>query len=183
MRRTFLVIGLLLACCLGAAAQDETKTYTIGVGDTLRIDIPGLFGAPQDKAVGRDGKIDLPIAGGEILVAGLTAEQVATQVENSTAWMGKFESKVSVFRYGSHPVAAAGSYVAPGIHFLTRDSVPVYVFRSVAMASAEADGVDIRRKDGTTVSCRFEECDKQNITIRSGDSVFFTATATVAEKK
>ncbi len=182
MGRIFLTIGLLLAFCLAAAAQDETKTYTIGVGDTIRIDVPGLFGAPQDRTVKRDGTIDLSIGGGVISVSGSTTDEVEALINDAIGWLGEARANVSVIGYVSHSVILSGKISEPGIRFLTRDAVPVYVFRAVSMPNANADAVTIRRADGARVSCRFEACEKENVLIRAGDQVEFTASVGLAKK-
>ena len=182
MRRICLTVGLILTFCLAAAAQDETKIYTIGVGDTLRIDVPGVFGAPQDRSVRRDGTIDLSIAGGSVLVSGSTTDDIESLVSDSIAWLGKAKASVSVIGYASHSVAATGTISEPGIRFLTRDAVPVYVFRAISVPNANADAVTIRRQNGTSISCRFEACEEERVLIRSGDQVEFTASVGLAKK-
>lgn len=179
--RTFLVLFLiLLPLSVAGRAQDETEKYTLGAGDTLRIDVPGLFGAPQDKPVRRDGTIELSIAGGRLLVAGSTVEEVAAKIRALAASFGDYRATVFVLRYASHPVAAAGKVREPGIKYLTRDAVPVYVFRAVSIPDQGAEGVEIQRADGSSIACRFDECERQKIVIRSGDAVRFTANAGVA---
>lgn len=168
--------------CLATAAQDETKVYTIGVGDTLRIDVPGVFGAPQDRPVRRDGTIDLSIVGRPVMVSGSTTDQIGAFIAESISWLGKVEANVSVIGYASHSVVATGTISEPGIRFLTRDAVPVYVFRAISVPNANADAVTIRRSDGTRVSCRFDACEEQNVLIRSGDQVEFTASVGLAKK-
>ncbi|MBS1769920.1 MAG: polysaccharide biosynthesis/export family protein [Acidobacteria bacterium] len=179
--RTFLVLFLiLLPLSVAGRAQDETEKYTLGAGDTLRIDVPGLFGAPQDKPVRRDGTIELSIAGGRLLVAGSTVEEVAAKIKALAANFGDYRASVFVLRYASHPVAATGNVREPGIKYLTRDAVPVYVFRAVSIPDQAAEGVEIQRADGSSIACRFDECERQKIVIRSGDAVRFTANAGVA---
>jgi len=182
MRRFCLTIGLILACCFAAAAQDETKIYTIGVGDTLRIDVSDVFGAPQDRSVRRDGTIDLSIAGGAIPVSGSTTDQVERLVGESIGWLGKAKVSVSVIGYVSHSVVSTGKISEPGIRFLTRDAVPVYVFRAISIPNAEADAVTIRRPNGTSISCRFADCEGQKVLVRAGDQVEFTASIGIAQK-
>jgi len=182
MRRICLTIGLILACCFAAAAQDETKIYTVGVGDTIRIDVPGVFGAPQDRSVRRDGTIDLSIAGGAMIVSGSTTDQIEALVSEAIAWLGKAKANVSVIGYASHSVVSTGRVSEPGIRYLTRDAVPVYVLRAISLPNANADAVTIRRVDGTRVSCRFDACEEQRVLVRAGDQVEFTASVGLAKK-
>jgi len=181
MKGILLLIVISLSLSIVGLCQSETGTYTIGVGDTLRIDVPGLFGAPQETPVRRDGTIDLPIAAKPLVVAGRTTDEVSELIKAIAASFGELKASVSVIRYSSHPVAATGSLAEPGIKYLTRDAVPVYVFRAISMPSPDADGVEIRRLNGATIACRFDDCERQKILITSGDAVNFTASARVAK--
>lgn len=181
MRKILVLFVALLTLSVVGLAQNETEKYTIGVGDTLRIDVPGLFGAPQEKAVRRDGTLDLPIAIEPIHVAGRTTDEVSALVKKIAAAFGDLNATVSVVRYSSHPVAATGSLAEPGIKYLTRDAVPVYVFRAIAIPNQNADGVEIQRSNGGTIACRFDECESQKVLIRSGDAVKFTSNVGVAK--
>ncbi|HMM79403.1 MAG TPA: polysaccharide biosynthesis/export family protein [Pyrinomonadaceae bacterium] len=180
MSRFSVLFLILLSLSVAGRAQDETEKYTLGVGDTLRINVPGLFGAPQDKSVRRDGTIELSIAGGRLLVAGSTADEIAAKVKALAANLGDYRVSVFVLRYASHPVAATGSVREPGIKYLTRDAVPVYVFRAVSIPDPAAEGVEIQRADGSSIACHFDECEKQKVLIRSGDAVRFMANTGVA---
>ncbi|KXK07000.1 MAG: polysaccharide biosynthesis/export protein [Acidobacteria bacterium OLB17] len=163
-----------------AAAQDETNTYTIGVGDVLRIDVHGVFGAPKDLVVRRDGTIDLAIAGNSLPASGLTAERVARLVENSISWLGRHSAEVTVIKFNSHAVVTYGKVSGPGLQFLSRDAVPVFVLRALADAEPDVDGISILRKDGTRIACSFAACDRQNVLIRTGDLVEFTSSSGIA---
>lgn len=117
-----------------------------------------------------------------MIVSGSTTDQIEALVSEAIAWLGKAKANVSVIGYASHSVVSTGRVSEPGIRYLTRDAVPVYVLRAISLPNANADAVTIRRVDGTRVSCRFDACEEQRVLVRAGDQVEFTASVGLAKK-
>jgi polysaccharide biosynthesis/export protein len=108
-----------------------TEIYRVGAGDILDI---RLLNAANSKStlftVTGDGVIDLPVAGGTVSVGGLTPEEIQNVISaelKGRALEGNARVSVGVRQYLSHFVTVTGLVVNPGIRFLRREMVPLYV--------------------------------------------------------
>jgi protein involved in polysaccharide export with SLBB domain len=151
-----------------------TNTYRIGVGDVLDIRLLNAR-VPHSTlySVVEGGLIDYPIAGGPILVAGLTAEEVQTLIAAELKRRAFEESalvSVGVRQYASHSVNITGFVGSPGTKFLRREAVPLYVILAESQARQDAGRVAIIRAGGE-VLLDLGEPATLNFLIKPGDLI------------
>ena len=159
-----------------APAPDPSlaNIYRIGVGDVLDI---RLLNARVPRStlytVIEGGLIDYPIAGGPILVAGLTAEEVQTFIAAELKRRAVEEGarvSVGVRQYASHNVNITGLVNIPGTKFLRREAVPLYVILAESQARQDAGRVAIIRA-GSEVLLDLGEPATLNFLIKPGDLI------------
>lgn len=118
-RRAAAVVAAAAAMALAAApaaAQDPTSEgYRVGPKDLLEVKV---YEAPEfsaDLRVGEGGAISLPIHG-EVPVAGLTASQVATLVEQilERQYVQRATVTVQVKEFRFRPISVIGAVGKPG---------------------------------------------------------------------
>ncbi len=159
-----------------APAPDPSlaNIYRIGVGDVLDIRLLNAR-VPHSTlySVVEGGLIDYPIAGGPILVAGLTVEDVQTLIANELKRRAVEESarvSVGVRQYASHSVNITGFVSIPGTKFLRREAVPLYVILAESQARQDAGRVAIIRAGGE-VLLDLGEPATLNFLIKPGDLI------------
>lgn len=159
-----------------APAPDPSLTniYRIGVGDVLDIRLLNAR-VPRSTlySVIEGGLIDYPIAGGPILVAGLTADEVQTLIAAELKRRAFEESasvSVGVRQYASHSVNINGFVSIPGTKFLRREAVPLYVILAESQARQDAGRVAIIRAGGE-VLLDLAEPATLNFLIKPGDLI------------
>jgi polysaccharide export outer membrane protein len=188
---TAAVLSLILASAYAARAQPEknsqdprsgteekalTVTYRIGVGDVLDVRLLNSS-TPRSTlyTVAEGGAIDLAIAGGPIAVAGLTAEEVQSLlVAELKRRAVEQDARVSVVvrQYSSHSVVITGIVNSPGMKFLRREAVPLYVIMAEAQARSDAARVTIIRPGGTSpVIVDLADPEALNFQVRHGDMI------------
>ena len=154
---------------------EETGIYRIGVGDVLDIRLLNSS-TPRSTlyTVVEGGSIDLAIAGGPIAVAGLTAEEIqALLVAELKRRAVEQNARVSVAvrQYSSHSVVINGIVNNPGMKFLRREAVPLYVVMAEAQARSDAGRVAIIRQGGAPIIVDLEDADALNFQVRHGDMI------------
>src|SRR5689334_13707962 len=152
-----------------------TEIYRVGVGDILDV---RLLNSPNNRStlftVMPGGAIDLPVAGGAIMVSGKTTDEIQAHIANELkrrAVDDKAQVSVGVRQYVSHSVMVTGLVVNPGTRFLRREAVPLYVVLSEAQLRNDAGRVVIMR-DGTNGDpLELTEPQTLNVTVQSGDLI------------
>ncbi len=133
-------LALLAACAAGppeivgdppaARAQDDIPlfSYTIGVGDVLRVNVFGqpelssslLEGGQPGSPVGSGGTVALPLIG-EIAVAGKTVDEATAAIEAAlSTYLKEPHADVAIVRFGAHRVLVLGEVTNPGAYVLER---------------------------------------------------------------
>ena len=152
-----------------------TDIYRVGIGDVLDI---RLINSPNNRStlftVMPGGAIDLPVAGGAVTVAGLTADEIQARIAaelKRRAVEDNAKVSVGVRQYVSHAVMVTGLVVNPGTRFLRREAVPLYVLLAESQLRNDAGRVLLMR--GGSNPQVFELGDPQtlNITVQSGDVI------------
>lgn len=159
----------------GTEEKPLISIYRIGVGDVLDIRLLNSS-TPRSTlyTVIEGGLIDLAIAGGPIAVAGLTAEEVqALLVAELKRRAVEQDARVSVGvrQYSSHSVAISGIVNSPGMKFLRREAVPLYVIMAEAQARSDAGRVAIIRQGGAPVILDLADPEALNFQVRHGDLI------------
>jgi len=162
-----------------ASERQLTEIYRVGLGDVLDI---RLFNSANSKStlftVAGNGVIDLPIAGGTISVAGLTPEEIQKQIsaELKRRAMGEnAQVSVGIRQYLSHSVTVAGLVVNPGIRFLRRERVPLYVVLAESQLRNDGERVLILRDGTPGQSHDLSDPAALNLTVQSGDVITVTS--------
>jgi len=131
-----------------------TEIYRVGTGDTLDVRFMNSRNAGQSTlfTVVAGGVIDFPLAGGPILVAGLTTNEIQSRIATELkrrAVADSAEISVGVRQYTSHSVLITGLVSSPGARILRREAVPLYVVLAESQLRNDAGRVVIMR-DGST---------------------------------
>jgi len=172
-----LFVSLVLASAISAAAQ-ETEIYRVGVGDVLDI---RLLNSANSKStlftVISGGFIDVPIAGGAVSVAGLTPDEIQTRIAAELKRRAVDENpkvSVGVRQYLSHSVMVTGLVVNPGIRFLRREMVPLYVVLAEAQLRNDGGRVAILREGSTGQPHDLSDPATLSLNVQSGDVITVT---------
>lgn len=169
-----LFASLVLASFITASAQ-ETEIYRVGVGDVLDI---RLHNSANSKStlftVAGGGVIDLPIAGGTVPVAGMTPEEIKTVIAaelKRRALEDNAKVSVGVRQYLSHSVTVTGLVVNPGIRFLRREMVPLYVVLAESQLRNDSGRVVIMRGGSVGQPLDLSDQATLNLNVQSGDVI------------
>lgn len=199
MKKVTSITLLILAAFVSAAAQETagampvrpalndstttaksaepllTEIYRVGISDVLDI---RLINSPTNRStlftVMPGGAIDLPIAGGAVMVAGLTTDEIQARIAaelKRRAVEEKAQVSVGVRQYVSHAVMVTGLVVHPGTRYLRREAVPLYVVLAESQLRNDAGRVMIMRAgtDGDTLE--LSDPDTLNVTVQPGDVI------------
>ena len=162
------------------AEPSPTEIYRVGVGDVLDI---RLLNSAYSRAstlftVVAGGVIDMPIAGGSISVAGLTAEEIQKTISaelKRRAVDDKGQVSVGVRQYVSHSVMVTGLVVNPGTRFLRREMVPLYVVLAESQLRNDGGRVVILRGGMAGQAHDLSDPATLNLTVQSGDVITVTS--------
>ena len=156
-----------------------TEIYKIGVGDVLDI---RLLNSPANRStlysVIDGGMIDFPIAGGPILVAGLTTKEIQARITSELKRLAveeRTQVSVGVRQYASHTVIIAGLVGSPGTKILRREAVPLYVLLAEVQPRLDAGRVAVIRGGAPTQVLDLNDSAALNFIIRPGDVINLTA--------
>jgi protein involved in polysaccharide export with SLBB domain len=122
--------------------------------------------------------IELPIAGGAIPVAGLTPEQIQTRIAaelKRRAVEDNAKVSVGVRQYLSHPVTVTGLVVNPGIRFLRREMVPLYVVLAESQLRNDGGRVVIMRAGSSGQPHDLRDPATLNLNVQAGDVITVTS--------
>jgi len=150
------------------------NVYRIGVGDILDIRVLNSV-TPRSTlfTVLEGGLIDYPVAGGPMIVAGLTTDEVqatvAAELKRRAVEEGARVS-VGVRHYASHSVSVTGLVSNPGTRILRREVVPLYVVMAESQLRQDAGRVVVMRS-GTEVVLDLVEPASLNFLIKPGDLI------------
>ena len=179
--RIALFACLLLASLASASAQEQplTAVYRVGIGDVL--DVRLLNSANNNSTlftVFGSGMIDLPVAGGAIHVAGLTTDEIQARIVEELkrrAVEDKAKVSVAVRQYLSHSVTVTGMVVNPGVRFLRRELVPLYVILAESQLRNDGERVMIMRAGSAGQPHELSDPATMNLTVQSGDVITVTS--------
>jgi protein involved in polysaccharide export with SLBB domain len=176
-----LFLSLFLASFASASAQETalTEIYRVGIGDVLDI---RLLNSSNNNStlytVVGSGVIDLPLAGGTIHVAGLTTEEIQTRIAGELkrrAVEEKAKVSVGVRQYLSHSVTVTGLVVHPGVRYLRREMVPLYVVLAESQLRNDGERVVIIRAGLLGEPHDLSDPATLNLIIQSGDVITITS--------
>ena len=151
----------------------------MGIGDVL--DVRLLNSANNNSTlftVFGSGVIDLPVAGGAIHVAGLTTDEIQARIAEELkrrAVEEKAKISVGVRQYLSHSVTVTGLVVHPGVRYLRRELVPLYVVLAESQLQNDGGRVVIMRAGLPGQSHDLSDPDTLNQMVQAGDVVTITS--------
>ncbi|HEX6045782.1 MAG TPA: polysaccharide biosynthesis/export family protein [Pyrinomonadaceae bacterium] len=170
--------SFVLICSVPAFAQN-TDIYRVGAGDVLDI---RLHNAPGNSStlftVVPSGVVELPIAGGAIKVTGLTPDEIQTRIAaelKRRAIDDKGKVFVGVRQYASHPVTVTGLVVQPGIRFLRREEVPLYVVLAESQLRNDGGRAVILRAGTPAQTLDLRDPAALNVHVQAGDVINVTS--------
>lgn len=168
-----------------AANVSPSEIYKVGAGDILFI---GLQNAPAKETnyftVLQDGKIDYPLAGEMVSVAGMMAEEIEDLLKEKIQLYENPQVSVKIREYNSHVYTVLGLVEKSGEKFLQREAVPLFVVRAEAMVEPKANQVKIKRKNSDEQIVDLKDEKSGETLIFPGDIVEFgESQATEAVKK
>jgi polysaccharide export outer membrane protein len=153
-----------------------TEIYRVGVGDVL--DIRFMNSADSGRStlftVDAAGIIDLPVAGGQMIVAGLTTDEIQKRIRTELkrrAIDEKAALSVGVRQYVSHTVMVTGLVGSPGSRVLRREAVPLYVILAESQIGNDAGSVVIMRGGSAVQSLSLSDPTSLNTTVINGDVI------------
>ena len=172
---------VILAGFAIASGQDLplTEIYRVGAGDVL--DIRLLNAANRNSTlftVDGGGVIDLPVAGGNISVGGLTTEEIQKRIAAELKRRAVEENakvSVGVRQYLSHSVTVTGLVIHPGTRFLRRERVPLYVVLAESQLRNDGGRVMILREGSAGEPHDLSDPSTMNLIVQPGDVITVTS--------
>ena len=151
-----------------------TEIYRVGVGDVLDI---RLLNSNSNRStlftVMPGGFIEVPVAGGAMAVAGLTLDEIQSRISGELRRRAVEKNSavsVGIRQYVSHSVMVTGLVGNPGIRFLRRESVPLYVVLAEAQLRNDAGRVSILRGTSTQM-LDLSDPATLNVIVQPGDVI------------
>ena len=152
-----------------------TEIYRVGAGDVLDV---RLINSPNNKStlftVMPSGAIDFPVAGGAIMVAGMTPEEIQARIAGELKRRAVEENaqvSVGVRQFASHSVMVNGLVVNPGTRYLRREAVPLYVVLAESQLRNDAGRVAIMRGGNSGEPIALIDPQTLNLIVQSGDVI------------
>jgi polysaccharide export outer membrane protein len=165
-----------------ATASDEsslTAIYRVGPGDIIDIRIRDLVTNGSTLfTVLEGGFIDLPMVGGTVPVAGLTTDEIQSQLAaelKRRALQDAPRITVSVRQYASHTVLVTGLVVSGGTKVLRREAVPLYVVLAETQSRLDAARASIMRAGNSVLIIDLTDPSSSAVLVRPGDVINITA--------
>ncbi|HEX8175386.1 MAG TPA: polysaccharide biosynthesis/export family protein [Pyrinomonadaceae bacterium] len=146
--------------------------YRVGVGDVLDI---RLLNSPTRNStlytVLPGGMIDYPLAGEPLTVTGLTPEEIASKLQSLIKIYEKPQVSVNVREYQSHTLIVTGLVNDPGLKYLRREAVPLYVIVTEAQPRTEAARAVIMRQGAPNVTVDLSDTNAMSTLVQPGDVI------------
>jgi len=157
-----------------------SELYRVGIGDILDIRFSNSPNVTRSTlfTVVAGGLIDVPVAGGQIIVAGLTTEEIQNKLAGELkrrAISDNAQLSVGVRQYASHSVMIIGLVAAPGTRVLRREAVPLYVVLTESQLRNDAGRITIMRKGASHLTLDLNDPMSMNATVIDGDVITVTA--------
>lgn len=156
-----------------------TEIYRVGVGDVLDI---RLLNSSNSRStlftVMNGGLIDMPVAGGQIIVAGMTTDEIQRHLSLELKRRAVEENTkifVGVRQFASHSVMVSGLVGNPGTRYLRREAMPLYVLLAESQVRSDAGRVAIMRGGSSGKPLDLNEPSAMDVTVITGDVVVVSA--------
>lgn len=148
------------------------QIYRIGVGDVLDVQ---LVDVPSAKStlftVLEGGLLDYPLSNAPLPVVGLTADEIAGQLQTRIKVLDNPRVVVKVRDYSSHSVIVTGFVLDPGARFLRREATPLYVVLAEARPRPEALKATITRAGVPVIAIELKNQNSIAALVMPGDVI------------
>ena len=153
-----------------------TSIYKVGVGDVLDV---RLTDATSNRStlftITPSGLLEHPDLPDPLLVAGLTVDQITTQLKadlQRRAVTNNIKIWVGVREYGSHTILVSGLVKEPGTKIIRREAIPLYVVIADAQPLPEATRLTLaRNQTNEFVSIELTDTKEMNRLVLPGDVI------------
>ncbi len=155
--------------------QNLTGIYRVGVGDILDVRLLNSTNLGSTLFTVIDGGvIDLPIAGGPMIVSGLTTNEIQARITTELkrrAVEGNAQVSVGVRQYASHAVIVTGLVANSGTRVLRREAVPLYVLMAEVQPRSDAGRVTILRTGSSPLIVDLSQSAELSALVLPGDVI------------
>jgi protein involved in polysaccharide export with SLBB domain len=146
--------------------------YRVGIGDVLDI---RLLNSPTRSStlytVLPGGLLEYPLAGDPFTVTGMTTDEIAERLRTLIKIYDKPQVSVNVREYQSHSVIVTGLVNDPGLRYLRREAVPLYVVITEAQPRTEAGRAVIMRQGSANISVDLADTNAMSTLVMPGDVI------------
>ncbi len=153
-------------------ANSLTQVYRVGIGDVLDVQIADM---PTGKStlftVLEGGKLDYPLASEALNVSGLTTDQIAAQLTSHIKVLDNPRVLVKVRDFASHSVTITGLVANPGVKFLRRENIPLFVILTEAQPYSEAGRITITRAGQPLITVDLRDQRSASTLVVAGDTL------------
>ena len=153
-----------------------SEIYKVGVGDVLFIN---LKNSPQGSSyctVHPDGKIDFPLAGEDLIVAGQTVDAIEEIIDSGITLFSDPKIEVTVREYSSHKITVSGMVENPGDKSLHREAMPLFAIRSEVGVDQKATRALVKRAPLLKLeSYDLHDATTDSVMIYPGNSIEFVS--------
>lgn len=164
------------ASAAAPAAVAPTQVYKVGVGDVLDIKLPdNPVRSSTLFTVLENGVLEYPFAGNPIVVAGLTAPEIAALLRQRIKIFDNPTVTVDVRDYASHAVSVRGLVAAAGTKLLRREAVPLYAILAEALVLPEGAQATITRKGCAPIVVDLQDIGLSETLVLPGDAIKVSA--------
>lgn len=158
--------------------RPPTEIYKIGVGDVLFVNLKNSAGSSGYHTVRRDGTIDFPLAGENVVVADQTVESIEEILASAITLFPDPQVEVKVREFGSHKITVTGLVDNAGEKNLQREAMPLFVVRAGAGVHPGATKAIITRAPLLKIETYdLRDSKTDDILIYPGNSVEFSGNA------
>lgn len=166
-----------LGASFNTSVPANSQIYRIGVRDVLDIQLAGQSTRQSTLFTVIDGGfVEYPLAGGPLVVAGLTAAEVAASLRQRLKILDNPAVVVRVRDYASHTVTISGLVAAPGVKSLRREAVPLYTVLAEALMLPEAARATITRPGHAPILVDLKDSKLTATLVLPGDAIKVSTT-------
>jgi protein involved in polysaccharide export with SLBB domain len=166
------VTGNTTSTTLAAGSTALMNTYRVGTGDVLDI---RLLNTPTRSStlytILPGGALDYPLAGDPFTVTGLTTDEIAERLRSLIKIYEKPQLSVTVREYQSHSVIITGLVNDPGLKYLRREAVPLFVVVTESQPRTEAGRAIIMRQGSPNTTVDLADTNAMSTLVMPGDVI------------
>lgn len=153
-----------------------SEIYKVGIGDVLFVNLENSSQGSSYCTVRPDGKIEFPLAGEDLIVAGQTLGTIEKIIASGITLFPDPKVEVTVREYGSHKITVSGMVENPGAKNLQREAMPLCAIRSEASVNPRATKAIVKRAPLLKLEVYdLHDSATDSVMIYPGNSIEFTS--------